>query len=176
MNTLETERLILRKWQLDDLDDYYAYAKNPNIGSMAGWKPHSSKEESLTHLKSFIENDEVWAIVLKENGKVIGHLKIYPDENRGKFSERYSAKLINYALSEDYWAKGYMTEAVKSAVKYAFDEMNIEVLTAFHFPHNVSSKRILEKCGFEYECVIEQGYNNYDGQIFDSVCHSIWKT
>ena len=175
MEIVETERLIVRNWQLDDLDDYYEYAKKPNVGSMAGWKPHSSKDESLNHLKSFIENDEVWAIVLKENSKIIGHLKIYPDENRGKFSERNSAKLINYALSEDYWGKGYMTEAVKTAVKYTFGEMNIEVLTAFYFPHNISSKRVLEKCGFEYECVIEQGYKSYDGQIFDSVCYSIWK-
>jgi len=175
MKIIKTKRLILRMWQLDDLDDYYAYAKNPNVGSMAGWKPSSSKDESLTQIKSFIGNDEVWAIVLKENGKIIDHLKIYPDENRGKFSERNSAKLINYALSEDYWGKGYMTEAVKVAVKYAFDEMNIELLTAFHFPHNISSKRVLEKCGFEYEGIIEQGYKNYDGQIFDSICHSILK-
>jgi RimJ/RimL family protein N-acetyltransferase len=52
-------------------------------------------------------------------------MKIYPDENHGKFSERNSAKLITYALSECYWGKGYMTEVVKRVVKYAFDEMNI---------------------------------------------------
>ena len=47
MKTLETERLILREWQLKDLDDFYEYAKNPNVGSNAGWEPHSSKEVSL---------------------------------------------------------------------------------------------------------------------------------
>jgi len=170
---METQRLILRRWCLDDLNDYYEYAQNPNVGSMSGWKPHTSKDESLTHLKSFIGNDEVWAIVLKENGKVIGHLKIYPDENRGKFSKRNGAKYINYALSEKFWNTGYMTEAVARAVKYAFDEMNVELLTAVHFPHNIASKRVLEKCGFEYEGVVEQGYKNYDGQIFDSAIHSI---
>ena len=47
MKTIETERLILRKWQLEDLDDFYEYAKNPNVGPMAGWEPHSCKEISL---------------------------------------------------------------------------------------------------------------------------------
>ena len=175
MKTLETGRLILRGWQLSDLDDYHEYAKNPNIGSMAGWKPHTDKEESLAQLKLFIGNDDAWAIVLKENEKTIGHLKMTADENRGKFSERGSAKLISYALSENYWAKGYMTEAVRKVVEYVFNEKGVELLTAFHSPHNVSSRHVLEKCGFEYECIIEQGYKNYDGQYFDSICHSILK-
>lgn len=72
MKTIETERLILRGWQLEDLDDLYEYAKNPNVGLMQGWEPHSSKEISLNVLKSFIEDDDRWAIVLKENRKVIG--------------------------------------------------------------------------------------------------------
>ena len=46
MDKIETNRLILREWQLTDADDLYAYAHNPNVGTMAGWKPHSSKEES----------------------------------------------------------------------------------------------------------------------------------
>ena len=176
MKTIETERLILRELQLDDIEDFYEYAKNPNVTSMVNWEPHLDKEMSLIFLASFIKNKDVWAIEAKENKKVIGHLKIYPDENRGKFSERNGAKLITYALSEDYWGKGYMTEVVKRVVKYAFDEMNIELLTAFHIPCNIRSKRVIEKCGFQYEVTIEQGYKYYDGQIFDSVCHSILKS
>lgn len=129
MKMLETERLILRGWQLEDLDDFFEYAKNPNVyNPMTGWEPHSSKEASLNTLKFFIDIDETWAIVLKDSGKVIGQIKIYPDNNRGQYSARNSAKFINYALSEDYWGRGYMTEAVKRVVKYAFDEMNIDFL------------------------------------------------
>lgn len=172
MKTIKTERLILRGWQLEDLDDLYEYAKNPNVGPMAGWEPHSSKEVSLNALKSFIENDDRWAIVLKENGKVIGSLRIHPDENRGK----YYAKYINYDLSADYWGKGYMTEAVKRSIKYAFEDMNIDLLTAFYYPHNIRSKRVIEKCGFQYEGALKQAGKRYDGQIFDHVCYSILKS
>lgn len=171
METFETERLILRGWRLEDLEDLYEYAKNREAGIMQGWKPHSDREESLDALNSFIKGGEAWAIVLKDIQKVIGHIKLYPDENRGK----YYAKYISYALSSDYWGKGYMTEAVKRIIGYAFEEMKIDLLTAFHYPHNIRSKRVIEKCGFQYEVTVEQGQIIYDGHIFDTVCYSISK-
>ena len=91
MDKIETNRLILREWQLTDADDLYAYAHNPNVGTMAGWKPHSSKDESLLVLNGFMENGDTWAVSLKENGKVIGQLRIYLDENRGGYSKRNCA-------------------------------------------------------------------------------------
>lgn len=172
MKTIETERLILRNWQLDDLDDFYEYAKNPNVGPIAGWEPHLNKDVSLEVLKSFIKNDDRWAIELKENGKVIGALRIYPDENKGK----YYAKDINYVLSDKYWGKGYMTEAVKSVIKYAFEELNIDLLAVFHYPHNIRSRRVIEKCGFQYEGTLKQSSRRYDGKSFDIVHYSILKS
>lgn len=172
MNILDTERLILRGWQLEDLDDLYEYAKNPNVGPAAGWKPHSNKVVSLELLESYIEKDDRWAIVLKENKKVIGSLRIHPDENRGK----YYAKSINYDLSPKFWGKGYMTEAVKCVVKYAFEEMHIDLLSVFHYPRNISSKRVIEKSGFQYEITLKQTSKRYDGQVFDVVCYSILKS
>ena len=166
---LETERLLLRGWSLDDLDDLYEYAKNMSVGEMQGWKPHESKEESLVALRSFIVDDERWAIVLKENSKVIGSIKLSPDENRG----RYYAKYVSYVLSADYWGKGYMTEALSQIIKYVFEEMNIDLLSAFHYPHNTRSKCVLERCGFQYEATIKNGQKIYNGQVFDTVCYSI---
>lgn len=169
MRVLETERLLLRCWQLDDLDDLYEYAQNVDIGVMQGWKPHESKEESLVALNSFIADNERWAIVLKDNNKVIGSIKMSTDDNRGK----YYAKYVSYVLSAKYWGKGYMTEALKRIIKYAFEEMNINLLTAFHYPHNVRSQRVIERCGFQYETIIMQGQKIYDGQVFDTVCYLI---
>lgn len=176
MKTIETERLILRDLRVDDIDDFYDYTKNLNVTSNISWPPHDTKDTALEFLKSYVDINEVWAIVFKENKKVIGHLKIYPDENRGKFSERNTAKLITYALAEDYWGKGYMTETVKRVVEFAFNEMQIELLTAFHVPNNIRSKRVMEKCGFQYEGTIIQGFHDFDGQTFDSVIYSILKS
>jgi len=173
MKLIETERLILRGWHLGDLDDLHEYAKNPNVGTMAGWEPHTDKKSSLKIHKSFINDGNIWAITLNDTGKAIGSLRIYGDENRGEFTKRNAAKLISYALSEDYWDNGYMTEAVKQAVKYAFGEMNAELLTVFYIPQNTRTKRVIVKCGFEYETTIFEGYRNYDGQVFDSIVYSI---
>jgi len=171
--TLETDRLILRGWRREDLNDLHEYAKNPSM-AMGGWKPHANKRASLRALKSFIKEDDRWAIVLKENDEVIGQLRLHPDKNRGQFSARNSAYAINYALSEDYWGNGYMTEAVKRVISYAFDEMHIELLGVSHYPHNDRSRRVIERCGFHYDGIIEnKGRKNVNGQVFDGVCYSI---
>ena len=69
---LETERLILRGWKIEDLSDFYEYAKVDGVGEMAGWPHHNNTEESLKILNNFINNDRTFAIVYKENNKVIG--------------------------------------------------------------------------------------------------------
>lgn len=176
MKIIETKRLLLRKWELKDLDDFFEYAKNPNVACPSNLKPLQSKDKALQVLESYIISNEIWAIELKEAMKVIGQLKIYPDHNRGNFSEQNSAKFINYALAEEYWGHGYMTEAVKAAIEYAFNETDIELITAFHFPDNFKSRRVLEKCGFEYEITLDNGILRYDGTYSTGIYHSIVKS
>ena len=73
---IETERLILRPFRQTDLEDFYEYASVEGVGEMAGWKHHESIAESQSIMNSFISNDKVFAICLKENNKVIGTVGI----------------------------------------------------------------------------------------------------
>ena len=73
---LETERLILRPFQPNDLRDFNEYASVEGVGERAGWKHHETMEESERILEHFIEEDKTFAIVFKENNKVIGSLGI----------------------------------------------------------------------------------------------------
>jgi [ribosomal protein S5]-alanine N-acetyltransferase len=171
MKTLETERMILRPWKIEDLNDFYEYARNPNVGPNAGWEPHKDKEVSLKILQSFIEKDEVRAIVNKENGKVIGSIGVHMDKKR----EGTRAKMIGYVLSETYWGKGLMPEAVKAVITYLFEEENINVISIYHYPFNTRSKKVIEKCGFNYEGTLRSASVIYDGSIYDDVCYSITK-
>ena len=100
---LETERLILREWTLDDLDDFFAYAKNPDVGPRAGWFPHENKEKSLEILNKFIADKKTFAIVYKENNRVIGSLGIERYGSEDKLSEffDYQGREIGYVLSKD---------------------------------------------------------------------------
>lgn len=171
MEILETSRLVLRKWRMTDAEDLFDIMKSPSV-IMGGWKPHSDINMSVEVLKEYVESNERWAIELKSNGKVIGSIRVYPDTNRGKFY----AKSINYVLSEEYRGNGYMTEAVRLIIKYLFEEKNVDLISAFHYPDNIKSKKVLENCGFEYEITIENGSQRYDGQVFDSICYSILKS
>ena len=169
MKALETKRLILRGWQLNDLHDFFEYAKNPNVGPPAGWEPHKNKAMSLDVLESFIEQDDIWAIVCKETQKTIGSIGLHKDQKR----EGVNGKMLGYAMSEAYWGKGLMTEAAQCVLWHAFTEMGLELVSVFHYPFNGRSKRVIEKCGFQYEGTLRMGSKLYDGTIYDNVCYSL---
>ncbi len=166
MKVLETPRLILRDWQKSDVNDLFEIMNDPYV-CMGGWEPHLTIDISNNVLNEYIGSDDRWAIELKQTQKVIGSIRLYPDNNRGKIK----AKMINYVLNKDFQGYGYMTEAVKRVVRYVSEELDTELLSAFHYPENVKSKNILENCGFEYEITIPRGHSRYDGQSFDSVCY-----
>ena len=148
---IETERLILRPFKQSDLDDFYEYASVEGVGEMAGWKHHENKDESQQILNSFIKHDKTFAIVLKENSKVIGSLGVEEygmEEALTEFFE-YQGREIGYVLSKDYWGKGIMPEAVKAVINYLFNELNLDFLTCGYYDFNNQSKRVQEKCAFK---------------------------
>ena len=124
---LHTERLILRPWQPEDLDDFYAYASVDGVGQMAGWKPHENKEESQRILNSFIEHK--WTFALEYQGKAIGSLGIekYNEEKFPEFANK-RCREIGYVLSKEYWGRGLMPEAVKEVIRYLFEDVGLDVI------------------------------------------------
>ena len=147
---LKTNRLILRPFNYDDIDDFYEYASVDGVGQMAGWLPHENKEKSMAILKLFIEEKKTFA--LEYNGKVIGSLGIeeYSEEcfSEDKYKNRLGREL-GYVLSKDYWGMGLMPEAVKRVIDYCFNELYLDFLVCGHFLSNNQSKRVQEKCGFK---------------------------
>jgi [ribosomal protein S5]-alanine N-acetyltransferase len=171
MKRLETERLLLRGWQLEDLEDMFAYASQPEVGPDAGWEPHKDIKTSRDIIECFIKNDDVWAIVNKENGKVIGSIGLHFDEKRATVN----AKMLGYVLSKDYWGNGFVTEAAKRVIKYAFEEELLEIVSCYHYPLNIKSKRVIEKCNFKFEGILRCAMKIYDGTVYDELCYSITK-
>ncbi len=82
--TLETERLILRQWTMDDATTCSPMRKARKVGPAAGWKPHESRKESEAVLQSWLQSPEVWAIEEKESGRVIGSIGLHEDSLRSK--------------------------------------------------------------------------------------------
>ena len=147
---LETERLILREWQYSDLDDFFEYCSVPGTGEAAGWPHHENKEHSLEIMTRFIENKKTFALVYKENNKVIGSLGIELYGREDALSEffNYKGRSIGYVLSKDYWGQGLMPEAVRAVIRYLFDVLDYDFLLCSYFDYNNRSKRVQEKCGF----------------------------
>jgi len=150
MRILETERLILRSWDLGDVKDLYEYAQSELVGPNAGWKPHKSIEESQEIIKMFIGNNDVYAVELKSENKVIGSIGIhrrYVDDELCELKQRE----LGYVLNPKYWGNGYIPEALKYIIEYCFKELKVDVIWCGHFENNNNSKRVNEKCGFNYQ-------------------------
>ena len=147
---IETDRMILRAWKQTDLEDFYEYARVEGVGEKAGWNHHQSPEESQQILDLFIRRKKTFALELKESGKVIGSLGLEPRDVDAGLAPSLSGREIGYVLSKDYWGRGLMSEAVAAVIDYCFGTLNFDYLTCGHFDHNDSSRRVVEKCGFQY--------------------------
>lgn len=152
---IETDRLVLRPWREEDLEDLYEYAHVDGVGEMAGWKHHGSVAESAAILKRFIDHKKTFALELKENSKVIGSLGLEEVDEPDASLDPLLGREIGYVLSKDYWGRGLMPEAVRAVIDYCFQVLHFDFLTCGHFAWNSQSGRVIEKCGFTYVKEIE---------------------
>ena len=148
---IETERLLLREFERHDLCDLYEYASVEGVGEMAGWKHHETIEKTQEILNNFIEENKTFAIVLKENNKVIGSLGIekYGMEHALTEFDGYLGRELGFVLGKNYWGKGLMPEAVSAVIRYLFDDLHFDFLLCGYYDFNKQSKRVQEKCGFK---------------------------
>ena len=146
---LETERLILRRWEKNDAESLYEYAKDPDVGPIAGWPAHRSIEESRDVIKNVFNGKEAYAICLKTDNKAIGAIELklngYTD-----MTERDDECELGYWLGKPFWEQGIVPEAVKEMLRHAFEEIGMTTVWVGYYEGNAKSKRVQEKCGFRY--------------------------
>lgn len=174
METLVTNRLILRQWKENDSADLYEYAKSELVGPSAGWSPHKNEEDSKGIIRMFIENNETYAIVLKSENKVIGGIGLHnrkPDDSLSDLKQ----KEIGYVLNPKYWGNGFIPEAVNYLIKYGFNELNLGLIWCGHFDFNSKSKRVIEKCGFKYRFQKTERLKLLDNKEFTTLYYNIFK-
>ena len=147
---LETERLILRRFQESDAEDVYRYASDIDVGPIAGWPPHKSIEESREVVKHVLNGKECYAICLKDDNKVIGAIELklngYTD-----MTTRDDECEIGYWLGKPFWGQGIMMEAVEEMLRHAFEDCRMQKVWVGYYEGNLRSKRVQEKCGFKYQ-------------------------
>ena len=168
---IKTERLILKDLSMEDLEGFFEYASNKEVGTRSTWKPHESLEESREILGEFVDSKEFFSIYTREDGKFIGIVGLHEDELKRMPKEK--CREIGYGLHYDYWGKGYMAEASKEVIKFAFENLGLELITGYTSKENKRSKRVLEKIGLKYEGLLRKAWHNYKGDYRDRYCYSI---
>lgn len=174
MKVLETERLVLRPWRECDSGDLFEYACSELVGPNAGWKPHKDEKESKAIINMFIKDQDVYAIELKSENKVIGSIGLHkrvPDENLKELEQRE----VGYVLNPKYWGKGYVPEAVKRVLEYGFKELGLELIWCAHADFNENSRRVCEKSGFNYKFTKKDVYTLLDNKEVNSIFYNISK-
>lgn len=168
MQRIKTDRLILRQWDINDADDLLEFGKSKSV-ERAGWKPLQSIDESKQLIQASVENDDSWAVTLKDSGKVIGWILLGDTRRYDRYKE------IEFIISDEYQNFGYATEAVKSVLKYVFETLDLLVVAVCHYPENVQSKRVIEKCGFTYEGTLRKFSRNLSDSIRYSILKEEWE-
>jgi ribosomal-protein-alanine N-acetyltransferase len=154
---LETARLRLRPFQLDDASALFAYACDPEIARLGMWSPLTTLEECHEEIVEMIEGYRrggqwSWAIEIKEDQTMIGRCDLL------KYRQQHRNAEIGYALARHAWGKGYATEAIHALIRFAFSQLALHRLEALVFPFNMASLRVLEKVGMQREGIKRQAY------------------
>jgi len=148
---LQTKRLILRAWKEDDAESLYKYAQSPNIGPIAGWQPHTSIENSREIIKNVLLADEIYAVVLKQTGEVIGSIGLMMSKSEIRTAEMAENEgEIGFWIGETFWGQGLIPEAVCELLRHAFEDLQLTAVWSGYYEGNEKSKRVQEKCGFIY--------------------------
>lgn len=161
MTKLATKRLILRNFQLNDAADVYQYAKNPNVGPIAGWPVHQSIADSRHYIAEYFISPHIFAITLKDNPEhVIGlvGLELVAEGNGKDFMKPGEAE-ISYWLGEPFWGQGIMPEAIDAVVNYGFTSCQLQTIWCGYKDGNQQSQRAQEKQGFKYDHTVAKMYN-----------------
>lgn len=168
-NIIETFRLYIRPVGVKDAPDIFEYSRNAHVGYNAGWKAHENMEETLRLMDVVFMQENVFGMELKETGKIIGSLGLVNDPKRNN----PHVKMLGYALGEAYWGKGLMTEAAGALLHYGFEVLELELISAYCYPFNERSRKVLQKLGFVYEGRLSLCEAIYTGEVLDHECYAL---
>ena len=177
---LQTERLLLRHWHENDAKSLYKYARNPRIGGTAGWPPHTDVDNSRELIKTVLAGKETYAMVLKDTGEAVGSIALLTEKIEIHVKEVGDNEAeIGYWIGEPYWGQGLTSEAVREMLRHAFEDLQIVVMWCAYFEGNNASKRVMEKCGFNYQYTEENRFipltKDFRTTIFMKLRREDWK-
>lgn len=172
---LETERLILRQFKIEDyVEMYNNWACEDAVTKFLTWQTHTNQDVTKSVLADWISkyaNKDFynWAIELKEENRLIGNISVV------SLREETLSAILGYCMGSKWWGKEIMPEAGKAVLKYLFEEVGFNRIAANHDKNNPKSGRVMQKIGMTYEGTLRNaGFCNQG--IIDDVRYSILKS
>ncbi|HWE48694.1 MAG TPA: GNAT family N-acetyltransferase [Bryobacteraceae bacterium] len=172
MNSIATERLLLRPFRLDDETAVHAYTSDPEVTRYTSWTPHTPAA-TRARLRAWVADQEHLprtsihlAIESREHRMAIGwagFVSIDADRQTGIFG---------YLLNRDFWGKGLASEAAAGLVRWGFTELNLHRVVAEVSAENVPSTKILEKLGMRREAHFRKNIMK-DGEWRDTFLYAL---
>ena len=154
---IETERLILREFDLDDVEAVFEFNSNVELQRYTGDKILTSLDEAKEIIADIWLKEYRtygygrWATIYKPDNKVIGFAGL-------KYIPEFNETDIGFRFLPSYWGKGIATEASIEIIKYGFDQLGLSRIIGIAMPDNIGSCRVLEKLGLSLYKV-----DDYDG-------------
>jgi len=169
---LETERLILRRLTINDIESVYNnWANDDDVTHYLSWPTHRDINVTKNVLENWIQNyseDDFyqWGIVVKDINEPIGTISVVDKDDDIKMV------VIGYCIGKQWWNKGITSEALNAVIKFFFDEVGVNRIEARHDPNNQNSGKVMIKCGMKYEGRLRQAHKNNTG-ICDHIVYGI---
>ncbi len=141
---LETDRLLLRKFHINDKESVLAYGSDEQTLKYLVWPGITDLAEAEKVVTVYYSRPGVYALELKETSQCIGciDIRIEPQHEKAGFG---------YVLNRNFWSHGYMTEALKAILKLCFEKLELNRVEATHYVGNEGSGRVMQKCGMQFE-------------------------
>ena len=160
-DSIDTPRLLLRRWTEDDADDLFDIASDPSVGETAGWRPHSSIQDSRDAISDWGSRPGVYAIVSRSYGRPVGCIEIDTDPKILRKGPKDAE--VGFWIGRRYWGQGFATEALSELLDAAFG-CGVSKVWCQCLEDNVASVRVLEKCGmvFHHRSV---SANEFTGEV-----------
>ena len=158
---LRTERLLLRRIRETDAEELFlGFVNQKEFLYYANKKERTLEEEkaSLVGISEKYENDRYynWLITLKGSGTIIGQIVLMVDE-------RNDSVEFSYAIDKRHTGRGYMTEALARVKPFCLEELEVTRFQGGCCVENTASRRVMEKCGLEYEGTLRKYLKLADG-------------
>ena len=172
--SLETERLVLRPFELGDAPRVKHLAGDYDIAATTLNVPHPYKDGMAekwigSHQERFEKGEEtVFAITRKGSGELIGAMGLLLKREHEKAE-------LGYWIGKPYWGQGYCTEAARAVLRYAFTDGGLNRVHAYHFHHNPASGRVMQKLGMKHEGRLRQHVKRW-GKFVDNELYSILRS